>query len=148
MNDTNISDINIIWLTIGGGVAFIAGLGALTWIGEKYEHYSNKQIERWLERKDALDAVVTIGEMGRIWYDKEIKVYRDATGKEVSTQLLEKEYILNYKQSEDLGTLLTRVECKGKVLAANAFSFSGDGVFQRTDPFQRDDFFKVLYHRV
>ncbi len=105
-----------------------------------------KQEEMRRNAISSLEAVTSIGNMHRIWYDEQNNVYRDATGRQVHGRPLGRE-TKRYTPSElrhlSLEDFLTEMQIKGEVIQeANAFSFT------ESMNVHRDYVFGVLYHQV
>ncbi|MEK6845807.1 MAG: hypothetical protein AABY26_03545 [Nanoarchaeota archaeon] len=129
------------------GVVSTALFGSLVYARHRIIFGSAKARKKREETKEqtlrSLDALVTVGEMNRFYYNLEDNCYRDYTGKQVSTQPLKQDIKkIGLYAPEGLGSLITEMECKGKALRADAYSLT------EPEDIHGAYTFGVLYHRL
>lgn len=135
-----------LWYALGMGAFGAGAFGLARYVKYRISHGSPKHRKKMGEIKEqnllSLDALVTVGEMDRLWYNAEDNCYRDAAGKQVSTQPLRQDLeILKSYNPEGLASLLMEMACKGKALKADAYSLSSP------QDIHGEYTLGVLYHR-
>ncbi len=136
-----------ILVALGTFLGTTVGVGSILYVRHRIIFGSAKERERREEIKRrtlrSLDALVTVGEMNRLWYDWDYNCYNDNIGKQVSTQPLRQDLnILKSYNPEGLMSLVAELDCTGKTLNADAYSLSD------AKDIHGEYTFGVLYHRL